>query len=536
MKTIKLTAILCSVLAGAAFSSCTDSFNDWNSDPNKVSEEEMHQDNLLTGSNYASMQRGIFVVNDENGNGVYQRTQSLCADLFSGFFANVKPSYDIGAVHHDHYYMVSHWYNAPFEFGNTKIMEPYRQICQVTDETSVDRAMATVLRVFGMHRVTDKYGPIIYSHFGDGIQNSYDSQESVYNQFFQELDKAMSVLTEYVDQNPGKTYLADYDNVYQGDVRRWVKFANTLRLRLAMRVSYVNRNLATEQATKAINEPHGLMTTVADDAILHQGNGLVFTNPLWETTQSWPDQRMGATMDCYMNGYNDPRLEKYFTKNVDGVYRGARNGMTTIYTTCETKASGANFEKNSDLPWMYHAEAYFLQAEAKLRLGVGNGTVKDLYEQGVTASMESAGVSSDKVAAYLASEALPLSSWVNPNTRNATDNGSSVTVSSMLSMVTPKFKESGSQEQQLEQIMVQKYLALYPDGMEAWSEMRRTGYPGWVRIETYTQTNEVADNAMISRLRFPSSEYSNNSANVAEAVRLLGGSDLAGTKLWWDAK
>ncbi len=529
-------AVLCSVLAGVALSSCTDSFNDWNTNPNEVTPEEMLQDNLLTGSNYANMQRGIFIVNDENGNGVYQRTQSLTADLFSGFFANIKPSYDIGAVHHDHYYMVPHWYDAPFEFANTKIMEPYRQICAAVDENSVDRAMATVLRVFGMHRITDKYGPIVYSKFGSGIQVGYDSQKDVYNSFFNELDEAITVLSDYVDGNPGKPYMARYDRVYEGDVARWIKFANTLRLRLAMRVSYVDKTLATQQATAAINEVHGLMSAIADDAILHQGNGLIFTNPLWETTQSWPDQRISATIDCYMNGYDDPRMEKYFTKNADGVYRGARNGMDTPYGTLETKASGVNIGQYGDISWMKHAEAYFLQAEAKLRLGIGNGTVKDLYEKGVRASMESAGVSTDKIDAYLQSEALPLASWSDPNTRTATDNERTVSVGSMLSQVSPKFDEEASDEKQLEQIITQKWLALFPDGMEAWSEIRRTGYPGWVRIETYSHTSEVADNDIIRRLRFPSSEYSNNSANVAEAVRLLGGADNAGTHLWWDVK
>lgn len=72
--------------------------------------------------------------------------------------------------------------------------------------------------------------------------------------------------------------------------------------------------------------------------------------------------------------------------------------------------------------------------------------------------------------------------------------------------------------------------------MEAWSEIRRTGYPGWVRINSYANTNEVSDGDIIRRLRFPSTEYSNNSANVQAAANLLGGPDNAGTHLWWDAK
>ena len=88
----------------------------------------------------------------------------------------------------------------------------------------------------------------------------------------------------------------------------------------------------------------------------------------------------------------------------------------------------------------------------------------------------------------------------------------------------------------LERIMVQKWIALYPDGQEAWSEMRRTGYPGWVRISSYSNQTEVASGEMISRLKFPSTEYDNNSKNTQAAVTLLGGNDSAGTRLWWDVK
>ncbi len=84
--------------------------------------------------------------------------------------------------------------------------------------------------------------------------------------------------------------------------------------------------------------------------------------------------------------------------------------------------------------------------------------------------------------------------------------------------------------------MIQKWIALYPDGQEAWSEMRRTGYPGWIRISTYSYASGVSNNEMISRIQFPSTEFSNNSANAQEAVQLLGGQDNAGTRLWWDVK
>ena len=95
---------------------------------------------------------------------------------------------------------------------------------------------------------------------------------------------------------------------------------------------------------------------------------------------------------------------------------------------------------------------------------------------------------------------------------------------------------STSTEKKLERIMVQKWIALFPDGQEAWSEIRRTGYPVIVTIESNQSNGEVASGEVISRLKFPTTEYSDNSANTKAAVGLLGGRDVAGNRLCWDVK
>lgn len=106
----------------------------------------------------------------------------------------------------------------------------------------------------------------------------------------------------------------------------------------------------------------------------------------------------------------------------------------------------------------------------------------------------------------------------------------------MVSTLTVKWDESASPDKKLERIMVQKWIALFPDGQEAWSEMRRTGYPGIVTINTNASGGEVATGELISRLKFPTKEYSDNGENTQAAVSLLKGTDIAGTRLWWDVK
>ena len=106
----------------------------------------------------------------------------------------------------------------------------------------------------------------------------------------------------------------------------------------------------------------------------------------------------------------------------------------------------------------------------------------------------------------------------------------------MVSSLPVAWDDAADTETKLERIMIQKWIALYPDGQEAWSEMRRTGYPGWVRINTYSYASGVSNNDIIRRIQFSTTELTNNSANVQAAIQLLGGQDNAGTRLWWDVK
>ncbi len=516
------------LLAGAILGACSESqYEKWNIDPNGVTSEELDRDNLRTGAFFTQMQRGVFIVGKDEG-GTYQITQMLDGDIFAGYFANVKSSYNIGSTHHDHYQMTSHWYDMPFNRAYTDIMQPWSEIVKVTDENSVDRALATVVKVFAMNRITDKYGPIPYSKFGTGIAVAYDSQKDIYNSFFAELDDAIAVLGAYQSSN-GKPYMQRYDFIYSGNVEKWIKFANTVRLRLAMRVSYVDEALARTQVQKVLDCPYGLMSTSGDDAILHHTATFTFTNPIYEVCRSFNDLCMGATVDCYLNGYNDPRMKAYFLPSAaNSEYRGVRNGLTSGFDNYVNITSAANYDNDSDLPWMHAAEAYFLLAEAKLRLNLGSGDVKSLYEEGIRTSFASAGVTGADT--YIAnSEAKPNGSW-----RTYRDQDEDV--SSMLSNLAVAWDESASQSTKLERIMIQKWIALFPDGQEAWSEMRRTGYPGWVRISTYNYASGVSQNQLISRIQFPSTELSNNTANVQAAVTMLGGQDNAGTRLWWDVK
>lgn len=523
---ISRTSLLLMAVA-TTLASCTDKFEGMNINPVEVTPGQMEQDNLNVGAFFTQMEKGVLIVGKDMG-GEYQITEMLTGDIFASYIANIN-TYGYTAYHNDHYALYRDWYNAPFNDAYTNIMQPWKSIVDNTDETSVARAMATVVKVLGMNRITDMYGPIPYSKFGKNIKVAYDSQKDIYYSFFDELDNAISVMTDYTTSNT-KPYMAKYDYIYSGNISKWIKLANTLRLRLAMRISYVDEDKARTEAQAAIAHAGGLITTKADAAILHQSSTLSYVNPIWEVCESFKDMRMSATMDCYLNGLEDPRIEAYFTPAANGEYHGARNGMTDINKDAwVAAASSVNIAEGSDLTWMNAAESWFLMAEAKLRFGLGTSTVREYYEQGVHTSFDEHGCKG--VAAYLADDTkTPLTSYINPVTERSTS------VKKMVSKLCVAWDESANQDKKMERIMTQKWIALFPNGQEAWSEMRRTGYPGIIKIQDNESNGEVKSGALISRLKFPTTEYSDNPDNTQAAIQLLGGNDTAGQRLWWDVK
>lgn len=522
-------------IAGALFAgvmltaSCTGGFDNLNQNPEEANAEEMSHDNLNTGGYFSQMLRGVFVVGKDMG-GEYQLTQALEGDIYAQYFA---PTMKWGNEdRNDQYNLYPAWTRAPFNDAYERIMQPWYEIKKVTTDNSATYAMATVVKVLAMQRVTDMYGPIPYSQFGTGIHVAYDSQEQVYHEMFDELSAAIDVLTRFVTSG-NSTNLATYDYVYSGNVQKWVKLANTLRLRMAMRVSYVDESLARTQAQAALDNSIGLMTTSDDDAAVHQSATFTFIHPLYEIATSWDDEHMSATMECYLNGYHDPRVAAYYQpvsgdNDYNGQYKGIRNGKSSIQKSqYQNNTSRMNFQSGSDMHWMYAAEAWFLRAEAKLRFDIGDLPAWQCYENGVTQSFASAGVS---IGSYLSSHDLPLAAYEDPRNGRTTD------VQSMLTQVSPAWDSNASDDENLQRIWTQKYLALYPDGEEAWAEMRRTGYPGVITIESNRSNGEVPEGELISRLKFPETEYTNNTANTNAAVKLLDGADRAGTRLWWDTR
>ena len=140
---------------GLLLTACTSHFESWNINPNEVTPEQMERDNLKTGAYFTQMERGIFVVGKDKG-GLFEETQMLTGDIFASYFAPVKTWDYAGTEDNDCYKLYRQWYNSPFNNAYTEVMQPWQSIVENTDEVSPARALATIVKVFGMSRITDR--------------------------------------------------------------------------------------------------------------------------------------------------------------------------------------------------------------------------------------------------------------------------------------------------------------------------------------------------------------------------------------------
>ena len=400
-------------------------------------------------------------------------------------------------------------------------------ICQNTGNP-VPYAVATVIKIAAMSRVTDTYGPIPYSAIGttSDLAVPYDSQKEIYNAFFSELTDAIGVL----DSHRGSALSPLGDYVYGGDINKWVRYANSLKLRLAMRVSFVDPSLAKKMAEEAV--AGGVIESNEDNATWKYFSSI--TNPLYTAVMynssgsaTGGDTHAAADIICYMNGYNDPRREPYFLKSTfEGIdYVGLRRGWSTFDKSWGFNFSGVGVKADDPLIWMTASEVAFLRAEgvAIHNFDMG-GTAESFYNRGIQLSFEQWGVGG--AAEYIANDTRRPEAYIDPTEVNP--------YTGSLSDITIKWDDTANNETKLERIITQKWIALYYNGNEAWAELRRTGYPKLIPV-AYNGSGGVVDSAKgPQRMPYPQEEYTNNSANVSAAVNsLLGGPDNMATRMWW---
>jgi hypothetical protein len=360
------------------------------------------------------------------------------------------------------------------------------------DQTVKDNKLAIIdiTQVYGYFVLVTAYGNIPYSEAMDVSKLSpvFDDQKTVYQDLLARLKADVAQL------NVAQGSFGSQDLVYGGDITKWIKFANSLRVKLGL---IALGDAATAAAgTAAINEAAAnVMTSNEDNFRLKYLPTQPNTNPIWVdlVNSNRADFVPAATLVDLMNARNDPRRPFYFTA-VGGEYKGGVYGSGNdyeVFSHVSAKVTAADFEALL----VDYAEVEFALAEAVARGGLTvAGTAAEHYTKGITASIKYWGGTDVEVAAYL----------LQPTVAYAT--------------------AAGTWQQK---IGTQKYIALYNRGYDAWLEWRRLDYP------MFNAPSGIAYSNIPVRLTYPVSEQNLNKGNYDKAASDIGGDALT-TKLFWD--
>ena len=379
-------------------------------------------------------------------------------------------------------------------------------------------AISRILKSYAFLALTDLFGDVPYHSYGsddadfealqhdpENITPRYAPQEKIYADILNELKQAGDTLLRY----PSEKTFGTADIIYGGDNHQWALFANSLRLRIATRLKEKNADLYLSHFTDALAK--GVFTGNADNAIYRYAATSPNEAPYYRATvtANRRDFALSKPFIDLLKGENpqlpvaDPRLSRYAAPNGDGEFVGLPYGLTeaesgyfpaTSVSLPGTIYSAANYGE----VLMEYAEVAFLLSEY-------NNWSRDDYERGVRASLERWGVSATEAEAYLSS--LP---------------------------------PAGQQS-----VLNQKYIALFTQFLEGWSDYRRTGYPDFlIRKDdviysglinggqvTYIFNPLFGDGGVPSRIYYPVKEQSVNRENYQAAVANQG-NDVIETKLW----
>ncbi len=528
MKKIIISTIAAS---GILLSGCTGNYLNINTNPYEVNKDQMLTDGYAIGAALSAL-CGTVISTDVN---TAQLTDCLLGGPMGGYYSTT------GGFENtiDNFNPTDDWTRVLLASDRVipTMSSNLRELESLTDDP-VTLSIAKIVKVAIMHRVTDTFGPIPYTQIGEGgkISVPYDSQEQVYDAMFAELDEAIAALTE----NSLSSISPKIDPVYDGTATKWCVFANSLKLRLAMRIVYADPAKAQLHAESAVKHQFGVMASNSDGAFLQPMAFGEKGNPLYTAVKynqpqgcvTGGDSHAAADIICYMNGYNDPRRPMYFVPSeFEGVdYVGIRvrvekpalNSVGRMY-------SGIQITPTDPLMWMNAAEVAFLKAEAKavFNFDMGPGTAEEFYNEGIRLSFEQYGAGGYE--AYINDDTSLPASYTDPAGLN--------NFPQALSNITVKWDEAADAAQKQERIITQKWIANWHLGHEAWSDYRRTGYP---HLMPSTDAGNKSGGLVSSefgarRMKYPQAEYTNNGENINAAVAgYLNGPDRMSTRLWWD--
>jgi hypothetical protein len=521
MKKINIKFIILSVLILSV--SCTSEFDKINTNPNTLTADQLNA--TMAGPSFANaLYKGISnaswsIPGDDYG------TYGLITMLHSMMYVHyTSPGW---AAATDANGVNDGWRSRGWLRFYTLAVPSLRNAYTASEGNPEALAVLDIWKAYMFHRFTDSWGPVPYSQAGvGGASVAYDSQQSMYQDFFKLLDAANATLSASSETTIG--VFKGYDRVYDGDVEKWRRFGNSLRLRLALRLSDVDASTAKAQAEAAVAA--GVIDSNAGSAYFATSNDAY--NNFVDVARYWGFY-MSSDMESILKGYNDPRLPVWFAANSKGHFVGQPNGAgavrnwsaDSISLTNQTTTFGDPVAKPIEV--MMASETFFNLAEGALNgWSMGGETAQAYYEKGVTLSLQQWGITSvSDINAYITG----TNTAVEPAFASYYD---AAGISTTPPVDVPVLW-AGTESDQRKQIAVQKYLGLFPESWEAWSDLRRTDAD--ILYPLITTENSVLGKGVMKRLTYLPNEYSTNAAAVGEAVSTIqGGQDVGNANVWWD--
>lgn len=481
----KISVALLIVITGA---SCEDHLDDLRDNPNAVTSVD---DAAL----FTKAVRSLF-----------QGTSDQSAYRFSGHYGHYFVAGSTARIPDQYGDGFDAQYNEMFTGMYGGVIRHIEEVLQITSEGEAKNelryAMANVIAVLGYAKITDAFGEIPYTQGGKGktediLQPKYDTQEFIYKDLITRLTQSIQVIKT---ADPVSGY-ANSDPVFNNDLNKWVRFANSIRLRLAMRLRYADNAFSKQTAAQCLNEP--LMETNDHDAFMveTEGNG----NNWYTYRTGFPSIKMSTKLIDQLQQTNDPRLSVFVEQDVNGQYSGMTNGLNDAAFGNSNFAARSDMgialsSKDSKLYMITSAEVWLLRAEAALAYNNDPVQANEWYRKGIETALKQWGIASDMVNNFMAS---------------------------------PEASLSGVNDE--EQIGVQTWLALIPNYFEGWSHIRRTGYPQIPERTGSDLARGATNGIMPKRFLYSSFELSSNNDNVSEAISRQGDNKID-TAVWWDQK
>lgn len=486
---------------------CTDGFFEANRSGGVLTAEELGRDNYGVGSFIVQLQNEAFPEQENT----YQMNIDLIGSQCGRHMANAHNSFA-----NSNFPLMNapnSWVRYPFADQRVKVQSAWLTLQTLVEPGSIPHSWGLVLRAATLLRLTDMYGPMV---IGADAQNpdAYTSQEQIYRQLMDDIDQALRGLQPV-------TAMEEYDNVYGGDFAKWIRFANSLKLRMAIRARFAAPDWARQKGEEALAA--GVIETNDQNAtIAYTPNGL------YKVSVDWGDSRACADLESYLRGYSDPRLQFFFSPCSDWSmqylsrqYRGLRAGANvTNKEQADNRHSAARAGQADRGVWMTAAEMEFCKAEAALAGWSAVGSAKDHYERGIRLSFDQWGAGG--ADEYVANATARPGDY-------ADDGYGFSTTATAPSDITIAWQDADTEERKLERIIVQKWIALFPEGQEAWNEIRRTGYPKVFPLARASSNGLDVPN----RIPFPYDQPTINPENFQHALTLLGGPDDYATRMWW---